>query len=131
MLITIDELAEYTGVVKDFTGTTGSLYETFIKAAQAQIINYLGYDPETINEPEVQIALAKVYGEVFTLDQYAMADIKNTCLEIAALIAMESGNNLGVNTSSELGVSRSYLNVVDYTKYLSHLSAYRLNCGVV
>lgn len=127
MLITIDELSEYTGVVKDFDGVQGDLYELYIKTAQAQIINYLGYNPETINEPDVQKEIAEIYGGAFILDEYALADIKNTCLEIAALIAMESNNNLGVNTSSEVGVNRSYLNVVDYSKYLAHLSAYRLN----
>ena len=50
---------------------------------------------------------------------------KLVCLEIATLIQAEEGSNIGVNTSGDAGVSRTYLNVADFTKYLQKLSTYR------
>lgn len=51
---------------------------------------------------------------------------KLVCLEIATLIQNEEKSNIGVNTQNELGVNRTFLNVVDYTKYLEKLNAYRI-----
>ena len=50
---------------------------------------------------------------------------KLVCLEIATLIQAEEGSNIGVNTSGEAGISRTYLNVADFTKYLQKLSTFR------
>lgn len=53
---------------------------------------------------------------------------KLVCLEIATLIQQEENSNIGVNSKSFAeGGSRSFLNVVDYTKYLARLSRYRKN----
>jgi hypothetical protein len=47
-------------------------------------------------------------------------------MEIATLMQQEEGQNIGINSKSfgESG-SRTFLNVVDYTKYLHRLDAYR------
>ncbi len=119
MIISAELLCAYTGVSYDTTDTNmAELYETYCLSAQAEVINYLGYDPEDDEGDD----------DFEALDEFAQGKIKNVILEIAALIAMEAGNNLGVNTSSDGStVSRSYLNVVDYSKYLDKLSAYRRN----
>lgn len=51
---------------------------------------------------------------------------KLVCLEIASLIQCEESSNLGVNTRDEIGVNRTFLNVVDYSKYLDRLSSFRI-----
>ena len=113
MLITVEQLEKYTDTYSDESDTvTAELLQMFIGSAQAEIVNYLGYNPEDDDE----------------LEDYQEAQIKNVCLEIAALITMERGGNLGVSSSSDAGgIGRSFLNVVDYSKYLAKLSAYRKN----
>ena len=112
MLITIAQLEAYTDVYTEEDETKQELLEIFIGSAQAEIVNYLGYNPEGDED----------------LEDYQLMQIKNVCLEIAALIAMERGGNLGVSSSSDTGgIGRSFLNVVDYSKYLSKLSSYRKN----
>ena len=113
MLISVDLLNKYTGSYNDDDDLQTELNEMYIGSAQAEIVDYLGYNPEETEE----------------LSDFALLKIKNVCLEIAALIAMEAGNNLGINTSSGADgiASRTFLNVVDYSKYLSKLSAYRKN----
>jgi hypothetical protein len=121
MLITVELLERYTGTFKDSDATQTELDEIYIKSAQAEIIDYLGYNPETATDGN---------GEPL-VDEFALSKIKNVCLEIAALLAMEADNNLGVNTSSDAGgISRSFLNVVDFSRYLAKLSAYRKNTGM-
>lgn len=111
MIITTDELATYSGVKR--TDTT--LQEVYIESAGEIIDNYLGYDVET--------------AERFTDDDGVVTlpgIVKLTALRIATLIQMEENNNLGVNSKS-FGDSgtRTFLNVVDYSKYLAVLSPYR------
>lgn len=55
---------------------------------------------------------------------------KLVCLEIATLIQAEEGSNIGVNTQNDVGIQRTFLNVVDYSKYLARLSAYRVTQGM-
>lgn len=115
MLITVNQLEAFTGVYKDEESAERELEIMFIKSAQAKVINYLGYNPE----------------EDETLSEYALAEIQNVCLEISALICLESNNNLGVSTASDIGgQGRTFLNVVDYSKYLDRLSSYRKNTGM-
>lgn len=110
MLITPAELAKFSGSHKDNDATTASLIEIYIGASQEIITNYLGFDPETET----------------SLSENAMKLIKKVCLEIATLIQMEEKNNIGINSKSfgESG-SRSFLNIVDYSKYLIQLNAYK------
>lgn len=113
MLITKEELARFSGSHKDSDATTIALVEIYIGSAQEIITNYLGYDPET--------------AEPGKLTDNAMKLIKKICLEIATLIQMEEKNNIGINSKSfgESG-SRSFLNIVDYSRYLNQLNAYRI-----
>lgn len=118
MLITVELLERYTGTYKEADEAQNQLDEIYIKSAQAEIIDYLGYNPESKADESVETVV----------DEFALAKMRNVCLEIAALLAMEADNNLGVNTSSDTGgVSRSFLNVVDFSRYLAKLSAYRKN----
>ncbi len=121
MIVSAELLLAYTGVSADLEDvTTIELYNTFCLASQAEVINYLGFNPENDTGDEER--------GYKPLDEFAQGKIKNVILEIAALIAMEQGNNLGVSSSSDgMGVNRTYLNVVDYSKYLEKLSAYRRN----
>lgn len=112
MIVTADELAAFTGVVRDQSDT---LPATYITSAGQIINNYLGYDVET--------------GGRFTsaAGTLAIPDIiKTTCLRIAALLQLEESQNIGVNSKSfgDSG-SRSFLNVTNYDPYLSKISAYR------
>lgn len=115
MLITVELLETFTGVMHDDNSPERELETIFVKSAQAKIINYLGYDPETASD----------------LTDFAIAEIQTVCLEIAALIALESNNNLGFASASDVGgQGRTFLNVVDYSKYLDRLSIYRKNTGM-
>jgi len=53
--------------------------------------------------------------------------IKITALEIAALLSMEAGENIGVtSTTFDGGNTRSFLNYTKFDKYLSKLERYRI-----
>lgn len=108
-LVTVEQLAKFSGKYADDDVTTQSLQEIYIGSAQEIIINYLGYNPLTDIE---QIP----------------AIMRLVCLEIATLIQQEEGENIGINSKSfaETG-TRTFLNIVDYSKYLQRLSAYRRN----
>lgn len=115
MLITVEELAKFSGVHKNDDPVSVSLLEIYIGSATSMIKSYLGYSPEdTENIPE-------------SVDDNARKMFKFVCLEIASLMQMEEKNNIGVNSKSfgESG-TRSFLNVVDYDKYLRRLNAYRI-----
>lgn len=53
--------------------------------------------------------------------------ITQTLFRIASLLQQEGAGNIGINNKSfgESG-SRSFLNIVDYSKYLAQLSEYKL-----
>ena len=121
MLITVAQLEAFTGRVGSSDEVQQGLSELYIKSAQAEIIDYLGYNPEDNTDEHAA-----------GLSEYSLAKIQNVCLEIAALIAMENNNNLGVASSSGAGmVGHSFLNVVDYSRYLAKLSAYRAKTEAV
>ena len=155
MLITSDLLAKFSGVETD-----AELAQIYIESAKQQIVDYVGYDPETAERFQQEIEeFHTVYsedGEHFFIDEelttpaeipegtipqhvedteykYATIEIRivvpkvfaYVCLEIATLMQSEEGSNIGVNTSAEVGVTRTYLNIVDFTKYLVKLSSYR------
>lgn len=116
MLISAELLAKYTKTHKETDLITTELITIYIGAAQEIISNYLGYDPEVRYSSEKKEPLT----------ENSMYLIKKVCLEIATLIQLEENNNIGVNTKTfgDSG-SRTYLNTVDYSKYLVQLSAYR------
>ena len=165
MLITIEELERFSGVIPQTDATQTSLLETYIGSAQDIINNYLGFDAESCidwGEQSVEhivysadgvtfysnvqktisvtipegVTVVLVSGEKYhyftTQTQTAVpAIVKLVCLEIATLIQTEENSNIGVNTNSDVGVSRTFLNIVDYTKYLQKLSAYRQTTQVM
>lgn len=110
MLITREQLEKFSGVYREEDDT---LAEIYIDSAKQRIIDYVGYDPETC-EDFITDGVA-VIPKIFMLVN----------LEIATLIQAEEGTNLGVNTSQDIGVNRTYLNVVNYDRYLERLSAWR------
>lgn len=90
-------------------------------------------DPE-LTEPaeiptgaEVTQVLDTKYHYFTTSVEVVPPDVfKLVCLEIATLIQSEEKSNIGVNTQSDFSVNRTFLNVVDFTKYLEKLNAYRI-----
>ena len=112
MLITVEQLQKFSGSYKDSDDVSESLVEIYIGTAADIINQYVGY--------KVEDKFTEV-PEVFQM----------VCLEIATLLQQEESENIGVNSKSyaETG-TRSFLNVVDYSKYLSRLSAYRANTGL-
>lgn len=108
MLITKEELSKFSGVYRDEEDT---LSEIFIGSATEIIENYVGYQVESYFKDK-----GEEIPQLFKL----------VCLEISSLIQMEESGNLGVNNNSEIGgISRNFLNVVNYQKYLERLSVYR------
>lgn len=66
----------------------------------------------------------------YTLDNYTTSIpviIQQTLFRIASLLQQEGAGNIGINNKSfgDSG-SRSFLNIVDYSKYLAQLSEYKL-----
>lgn len=155
MLISVDLLAKFSGVESD-----PELAEIYIESAKQQIVDYVGYDPETAERfAQEQQKFFTVYsedGENFYSDaemtkpvelpesavpvlvegneyQYSIIEtvivvpkvFAHVCLEIATLMQTEEGSNIGVNTSGEAGINRTYLNVVDFQKYLVKLTSFR------
>lgn len=73
----------------------------------------------TLTEDEYEYTI--LVNEIVVPDVFAMV-----CLEIATLLQQEEDSNLGVNSKS-FGDSgtRTFVNVVDYSKYLKRLDKYR------
>lgn len=77
-----------------------------------------GITPELVEDTEYKYEITEtriIVPKVFA----------HVCLEIATLMQAEEGTNIGVNTSGEAGVNRTYLNIVDYSKYLVKLTSFR------
>ncbi|MCQ2052960.1 MAG: hypothetical protein MJZ03_03395 [archaeon] len=106
MLVTIEQLQKFSGVYPD----DDSLQKIYIGSASQTIADYVGFDVETSSE------YANAIPDVF----------KFVCLEIATLMQEEESQNLGINSKSfgESG-TRTFLNVVDYSKYLRRLDSFR------
>lgn len=117
MLITTEQLSRFSGVYPE----DDDLQTIYINSAMQKISDYVGYNPEECEDFKIEI-----YTEEGTTTEIKVPDIfKLVCLEIATLIQAEEGSNIGVNTQSEVGVNRTFLNVVDYSKYLDRLSSFR------
>lgn len=108
MLVTTEMLSKCSGVYPD----DDSLQIVYINSAHDEIQSYIGFDPET--------------DEMWTQNPKFKAKVQFVCLEIATLMQQEESQNIGINNKSfgENG-SRSFLNVVDYTKYLKRLDHFR------
>ncbi len=116
MLISPSLLQKFNGIIQDTADEDETaLINIYIGAAQRVISDYVGFDSETV--------IAE--GSEYTEDTQQL--FRLTCLRIATLLQSEGGANIGISNASEPGVSRSFLNVVDYTPYLKQLSAFRKN----
>jgi len=105
MLVTIEQMQKFSGVYPD----DDTLQTIYINSATQVINDYVGFD-------------------VLSTDKWTtIPDIfKLVCLEIATLMQQEESQNIGINSKAfgESG-SRTFLNVVDYTKYLKRLDSFR------
>lgn len=118
MLITPSLLQKFNGIIQDTTDEDETeLINIYIGTAQRVISDYVGFDSETVIAEDSK----------YTKDTQQL--FRLTCLRIATLLQSECGANIGINSTTEPGVSRSFLNVVDYTPYLKQLSAFRKNTG--
>lgn len=116
MLINASYLEHENGITQDTSDPDEVLsINDCIAMACCIIDDYVGFDSDTV------IAQDSQYSEK------AKGLFRKTCARIATLLQTERGGNIGVNTQSEPGVNRSFLNIVDYTPYLRQLSAYRQN----
>lgn len=130
MLITIEELERFSGVHREGDDVDISLCATYIGTAEGIIRDYVGFDPE--EKFLVEHEIENEEGETTTITDYDIPPVfKLVCLEIASLIQQEEHENIGINSKSFADTgTRSFLNVVDYTKYLQRLSAYRVINGM-
>lgn len=117
MLVSTELLTKFSGVYPEDT----NLSAIYINSASQIITDYVGFNPETNEDWKQTVIVDDEETEVIVIPDI----FKLVCLEIATLIQAEQGSNIGVNSSVDTGVSRSYLNIVDYTKYLQRLSIYR------
>lgn len=110
MLITTTQLSQFSG------NYDSELQTIYINASAGVIQAYLGFNPEEDSR----------WSDGEDEDEVFIGSIQFVCMEIATLMQQEEGQNIGINSKSfgESG-SRTFLNVVDYTKYLHRLDAYR------
>lgn len=128
MLITREMLQEFTKVRPDDTEVQADLQDCYIGSAQQVINDYVGYDVETAAEfDRVSTETDESTGEETEVTTHEIPQIfRFVCLEIAALMQMEEGSNLGYSSSSDSGgIGRTFLNVTKYDAYLSRLSSFR------
>ena len=119
MLVTPELLFAFNGIHVADGGAARELLDVQIGTAQQIVSDYVGFDCEDILLPRMRFADSEI------------ALFKTVVMRIATLLQMEGGGNIGVNTAaSDAGVSRSFLNVTDFTPYLRPLSSFRRNGGV-
>lgn len=111
MLITTEELSTFSGVYPD----SDDLQKIYIGSASDMIQNYVGYNPETNEEWRNEEGVIEI-----------PSLFKFVCLEIATLMQQEESQNIGINSKSfgDSG-SRTFLNVVNYDKYLIRLAEFK------
>ena len=112
--ISIEELSKYSAVHTDNI----ELQQKYIDSAEEIIESYLGYNPASI--------ILQPYIYEFMPSMEVPELIKMTALRIATLLQTESDNNIGV-TSKSFGDSgnRTFINTVNFDKYLIQISQYR------
>ena len=118
MLITAKLLQKYNGIIQEEDNPEAiELVNIHIGTAQSIISNYVGFDSNEV-----------LTDEIYPEDVRAL--FKNVCLRIATLLQLEDNGNIGVASSSDVGINRTFANIVDYTPYLKPLSAFRKIKGV-
>jgi len=117
MIITVDKFSAYTGVFTDNV----ELQESYLLSSQNIVTDYLAYNPE------YQL-LHHITGELEDINDISEIPeiIQLTIMRIAAILQTESNSNIGV-TSKQFGDSgsRTFINTVDFSKYLMQISQYR------
>lgn len=155
MYVTKDELAKYSGVTRDEGDTLGETFigsseeivehylgydpETSEDFDKEKTVIVYSSDGEHFYEDAALTKAATIPEGITpeakgTENQYSYTIIVHeipylirlTVLRIASLLQLEENNNIGVNSKSfgESG-SRTFLNVVDYEKYLQKISFYK------
>jgi len=118
MIVSIKEFQNYTNVITE----NESLFLSFIFSAQNIISDYLGYNPEKqLLNPQTGIL------ENVNIETEIPEIIKLTIMRIGALLLSESDSNIGVTSKSfsDSG-TRTFINTVNYDKYLIQISQYRI-----
>lgn len=155
MLITKKELEKYSGVYRDNNDTLGEVYigsatdivDTYLGYVAEQnedwkkqvlkivysvdMINFYADEERTelVEIPDgAEITATGIENQYsyIALEVVVPDLIRLTCLRIASLLQQEEEGNIGINNKSygESG-SRSFLNVVNYDKYLAQIARYR------
>jgi hypothetical protein len=115
MYISLEDFKKYTGVHDD-----DDFQQSYINAAEEIVEDYLGYAPNIFRLVDGGTAVVDLPYEVPQL-------IKMTVMRIAALLQTESDMNIGVTSKSfGEGGSRTFVNTVNYDKYLIQISSYRM-----
>lgn len=132
-----------TQIINDYVGFDVLTREEWKKEVEKTVFVYSEdgenfFEDKNLHNPAVipegitpELVEDQTYKYVLTVEEIVQPDIfKLVCLEIATLIQAEEGSNIGVNTQNDVGIQRTFLNVVDYSKYLARLSAYRVTQGM-
>ena len=119
MLVSPELLRAFNGIHVGEDGAARELLDVQIGTAQQIVSDYVGFNCEDVLLPRCRYTDSEI------------AIFKTVVMRIATLLQLEGGGNIGVNTAaSDMSVSRSYLNVTDFTPYLRPLSSFRRNGGV-
>ena len=115
-IVSKEQFIQFTGITPDDSDV---LIDIYIGSATDIINAYLGFNTTDLSSDNTFYNVEK--------EEVDIPDIvKLVCLEIASLMQLEENQNIGVNSSNfESGGSRTFLNIVDYTKYLNKLACYR------
>ena len=117
MIVSVELFSKYTGVFTD----DDILQTSYLLSSQNIVTDYLGYNPE------YQL-LHLITGELEDINDVSEIPviIQLTIMRIAAILQTEEQSNIGV-TSKQFGDSgsRTFVNTVDFSKYLVQIAKYR------
>ena len=85
---------------------------------------YINDDKIFLKQPVISDNIIVTFTAGFSTDLPQI--IKLTVLRIAALLQTESNNNIGISGKSFMDGSRTFMNFVNYDKYLIQCSKYKL-----
>ena len=114
MIIDLKQFQIYSSIHTDNT----ELQESYLMSAQNIVSDYVGYDIEKyLLFPDTGLILENI--EIPEI-------IKLTIMRIAAILQTEGDSNIGI-TSKSFGDSgtRTFINTVNFDKYLIQISNYR------
>jgi hypothetical protein len=115
--VNLEDFQKYTGIIQDENKLT---LQSYIDASEEIVEDYLGYAPNIFKLIDNEVVIVDLPYEAPQL-------IKMTVMRIAALLATESDMNIGITSKSfGEGGGRSFLNTVNFDKYLIQISSYRL-----